>query len=383
MLDLLIIFTLCVASWLGTAGLWACLRSTLRRFRGGPAQPCALAMTLIKPVRGLDDMLEEGLRSIVESDPLKTLQVLISLETADDPAYPLARAFREAHPDRDVSILLTGPAGARMGKAHNMIEALPRARSRFILFCDADTRLTRGLLSDAARAFRAGADAVYAMPYHAKSSGAGGWWFMIAFNHCFCVPAALSADWGQLRSFAGAFMGYTREALEKMGGLERFSNVIAEDLRLGLAARRAGLRQELLRETVLVRETGTSPAEAFAHILKWSTIVLWSCPAAWFLAPLFNPVLQAAAALALAAASGRSLVLPGAALAAALGSRVSIAVIQDRALAPYRIPIAAYWRILLADLGGLIFWPLSLRRTISWRGRRYRLGPGGTCTVLP
>src|SRR6185312_11075908 len=50
----------------------------------------------------------------------------------------------------------------------------------------------------AARAFADGADAVYAMPYHAAAPGLGGLWFMIAFNHAFCVPTALSEALGLL-----------------------------------------------------------------------------------------------------------------------------------------------------------------------------------------
>ncbi|MDE2510347.1 MAG: glycosyltransferase, partial [Elusimicrobia bacterium] len=162
-------------------------------------------MTLIKPVKGLDDDMEEGFRSIVEADPSKSLQILIALETAEDPAYPFARAFADAHPDRDVEVVLTGPSGPRMGKIHNMIEAFPRARHDRVLFSDADVRITAALLSDTARAFDAGADAVYAMPYHAFVPGPGGWLFLVAFNYSFCVPVALSYRLGKLRSFAGAW----------------------------------------------------------------------------------------------------------------------------------------------------------------------------------
>lgn len=339
-------------------------------------------MTLIKPVKGLDDAMAEGFASIVGADPLKTLQVVIAMESADDPAFDVATAFRSAHLDRDITVLVTGPAGRRMGKAHNMIAAAARAKNDVLLFSDADTIMSRELLADAARAFDEGAGAVYGMPYHARAVDAGSWWFMLAFNHTFCIPGALTHELGQLRTFAGAFMGYTRAALDKVGGLAVIGHKIADDFSLGLTARAAGVRQELLRVPVLVSETGTRPVQAFTHLAKWMSIIFWTYPAGWATLPLFNASILAGAAIVLAAASGESQAFAYAALTVALVSRVIVAWLQDRLLADYRLPFASYWRLLLADAGALILWPLGLRRVVQWRGRRYRLFFGGDCEVL-
>ena len=339
-------------------------------------------MTLIKPVKGLDDAMEESFRSIVAADPLNTLQVIVAIESEDDPACPVARAFAASHPDRDFTVAITGPSGARMGKTHNMIEALPRAKHEDVLFSDADTCITGPLLADAARAFSEGADAVYAMPYHAAAPGLGGLWFMIAFNHAFCVPVALSYRFGQLHAFAGAWMGYTKTALARVGGLERFEHAIADDYSLGAAARAAGLRQVLLREPVRVSETGTAAGEAFDHIAKWSSIIFWSFPSGYCFVVLANPVLQAWAALALAAAWRLPLALPLAAVAAALASRVLVGLLQDRWIGGLRLPAWRYLLLVFADLGALAFVPLALRRTVRWRGKTYRLSRGGRAEVV-
>lgn len=372
---------LAAASLVLTAGLWACLLATRAHFRGAPAGPNDLPMTLIKPVKGLDDAMEAGFRSIAESDPLRSLQVIVALESADDPAYPVARGFVDAHPGRDYCVVLTGPSGPRMGKIHNMIEALPRAKHRVILFSDADTRVTPSLLADTGRAFREGADAAYAMPYHARAPGLGGWLFMTAFNHSFCLPVALSFRLGKLRSFAGAWMGYTKEALAAIGGLEAYENAIAEDLSMGLAASAAGLRQTLLRETVTVSETGTSAGEAFTHISKWASIIFWSWPAIVLAAPLGSPCLLAFAALAAAAVSGGPAALAWAAAAAACASRAAVGVLQDRFFG-VRVSPARYASLALADLGALAFVALAPRRTVVWRGKTYRLSLGGKAEVV-
>ncbi|MDX6769602.1 MAG: hypothetical protein SF051_08730, partial [Elusimicrobiota bacterium] len=58
-------------------------------------------------------------------------------------------------------------------------------------------------------------------------------------------------------------------------------------------------------------------------------------------------------------------------------------LIQDRRVGRIRRPAWTYLALLGADLGAVVFWPLGLRRTIEWRGRRYRLSLGGGCEVLP
>lgn len=373
---------LAAASLAASAGFWACVAASLRRFRGAAAGPADLPMTLIKPVRGLDDAMEASFRSIVAADPRGCLQVVVAMESADDPAYPVAKAFAAAHPGRDIEVLLTGPAGGRMGKAHNMLEALKAAKHPRVLFSDADTSITPALLAETARAFREGADAVFGLPYHADAPGFGGWCFMVAFNHSYCVPAALAYEAGQFRSFAGAWMGYTKEVLDKVGGLEPFTHSIADDYALGSAVRATGARLELLREPVFVSETGTDPREVFWHVAKWASIICWSFPLAWLLAPFVNPVMLGLAAVAAAAAAGAPLSAPLGALAAAFATRVLAGLVQDRRVGRIRRPAWTYLALLGADLGAVVFWPLGLRRTVEWRGRRYRLSLGGGCEVL-
>lgn len=373
------------ASLAACAALWACLAASLRHFRGAAAGPARRAMTLIKPVRGLDDAMEASLRSIIAADPEGVLQVLIAMESAEDPAWPPAQAFAAAHPGRDIRVLATGAAGRRMGKAHNMIEAYPSAKHPVVIFSDADTCITPALLAETARAFDEGADAAFGLPYHVDAPGLGGWWLMLAFNHTFCVPAALGHAAGQFRSFAGAWMAYTKEAIARAGGLEPLAHVIADDFSLGAAARASGARVELLREPVFVSESAAGASAVARKLAKWSSIIFWTFPPAWLLAPLLDPVLLAFAACVAASLEGAPpgrLGLPAAALAAALTSRVLVGLIQDRAVGRLSRPAWSYLTLALADAAAMLFWPLGPRRVIEWRGRRYRLSRRGRCEVL-
>lgn len=358
------------------AGRWLGLRATLDHFRGGATGPCRTPMTLIRPVRGLDEGFAEGLRALADADPLKVLQIIVAMESREDPAFAAVEAFRAAHPGRDVSALAAGPANGRMGHMHNKIAALARAKHPFILFSDADALASRALLADAERAFLEGADAVSAAVFHAEPRSEGDWWFLIAHNHGFSASAAARYRSGGGAFCSGVFMGFTRRTLEALGGLERFADSVADDVALGTAALRLGARQELLRAPAFVRESGSSVGAAFARWTRWGAINFWTNPALWAASPLLNPTALALAAGVLAAAGGGGLAAAGAALAFAALTRAAVAALQDRALA-YRLPPAGYARLLLADLVELAVWPLAPRRVYRWRGRRYRLSLGG------
>lgn len=329
-------------------------------------------MTLIKPVRGLDDGMRGNFESIVEADPSKALQVLIAIETRADPAYPVARAFASAHPDRDISVILTGPAGDRMGKIHNMIEALPRAKHERVIFSDADTRTTREMVEGTSAAFADGYDAVYAMPYYVAASDLGGLCFWAAFNHFFSMPAALSYRAGHYHLYAGAWMAYTKETLRKAGGLEALAHMISDDAGLGLRASAAGARKALLRVPVLVRETGTSPRQAYEHLTKWCIIGRWVLPSLYMAIPFVNPGVAAYVLLAL---GGKALFL------AYVLSRMTVAWLQDRAVAGSPMAPSRYLILAVADLGMLLFWASGFRSRLSWRGTTYRLFAGGRVEV--
>ena len=352
-----------------------------RRGRAGPGEPL-LPMTLIKPVRGLDDGMRENFEAIADSDPAKSLQVIIALESDADPAAALVRAFAAAHPDRDILVLYTGPARGRTGKAHNMIEALSKAKHARVIFSDADIRTTPGLLRGTSRAFREGYEMVFGLPYHVYVPSVGGWVFRVAFNHYFSVAAALSHYLGLFHFASGAWMAYTREALERAGGLEPLARHISDDFAISDKVRRIGGRQYLLHELVPVSETGTTVSKAFWHLVKWCRITHSTVPGIYFALAFLNPGLVAVSLWLLCEVSHDRPWLGRGLLAAFLISRSLTGFLQDRLVARVSLPLWEYPTLVVIDLGYLLFWVFGLRRRIAWRGVRYRLHPGGIAEVL-
>ena len=365
-------------------GFWASVAASVYHFRGvrPGLDATLLPMTLIKPVRGLDDGLRANFEAIADSDPHGALQVIVALESAADPAAAVAEAFAASHPDRDILVLYTGLARGRTGKVHNMIEALARARHPRVIFSDADIRTTPALLRGTSRAFRDGHDAVFGLPYHVYVPNLGGWMFRVAFNHNFSVAAALSHYLGFFHFAAGAWMAYTQDVLARAGGLERFGRHISDDFAISESVRRLGARQYLLHDLVPVSETGTSLSEAFWHLVKWCRITHASFPGLYFGLALLNPGLLAVVLWLACEMSGYRPWLGRGLLAAFLLTRALGGLLQDRLVARVRLPAWEYASLVVIDLGYLLFWAFGLSSRIVWRGVAYRLRGGGVAEVV-
>ncbi|MHB2026594.1 MAG: glycosyltransferase [Elusimicrobiota bacterium] len=367
------------------AGLYASVLATWIYFRLAPRPSLdggLLPITVIKPVRGLDAAMIPGLEALLRSDPKKRTQILIAMEDDRDPAWGPAKSFAAVHSDRDIEIVITGPAKDRMGKIHNMTQALPRAKHPYLVFSDADTVASPNLLAWTSAAFREGYDAIYALPYHLETRGLNGCLMQIAFSHGFSLPAALGYYLNRFHFYAGAWMGYTKKRIEAIGGLDPFSNLIADDYAIGAAASKSGSRKYLLPARIGVQEGDQTLAEALTHLAKWSAIIHSCLPWAYSILPLLDGVFLSLVA-ALLGAFSRASPEPGLLLLSlAAGSRAGAGLLQDLAFGEGLMPWYAYAGIPAMDLLNVGLWFFGFRSIIDWRGTRYRLSRGGRAEVL-
>lgn len=368
---------------LGVVAAAAALASRARDPRAPVVDAPPLPITLIKPIRGLDDALERSFAAVFEADPERSLQVIVAIESPADPAWPVVERLARAHPDRDVLLLATGPSKGRMGKIHNMIEAMARAKNERVVFSDADCCPTRALLAETRRAFADGCEAVFSLPYHPPAPGLGGVLFQIAFNQSFAPGVALAAALGHMRFCAGAWMGYTRSALERAGGLEQFAHAIADDIAISGRVTAVGAKTRVLRERIVVEESGTGLRETAAHLSKWSTIMRACLPGPYLALPLLSPGLCAAALWTLCElAAGPWIPVARGLFWAAIGARAGTSFAIDYLGSPRLMPLPAYLALGLVDFGTFAFWLSGFRSTIDWRGTRYRLAWGGRAEVV-
>ncbi len=385
---------------LGLLQLGVALRLGSRLTPAGtaPAPPVPRpAISALVPLKGAPVGLAERLQRLL--DALRDDdQLVLAVETEDDPAHTVAATIRAANPGRDVTIVLSGPPGERTGKQHNLSAALTHAKRDLIAFMDDDVLVERANLDEAAAVVaRSGltatddlgaarsVGAAFALPFYgvSKSSGPrlGGDLVAAYTNHGFAPNMASLALQSPPRFIIGGFWLTSRAALDAIGGLERFTATVSDDAAIGRAFHAAGKDNVLLRMPVRLEPEQLSLRGGLAHLLKWLTLlraegigVLFVCFLTW------NPLATGVLAVVMA------WVAPGMSALSALP--VVVVLIALRALAVFTLdarvfglkPVGRYLPMQVAYealMAPWLFLMAAFRREVRWRGRRYRLGAGG------
>src|SRR5262249_20459946 len=207
----------------------AALAGLLGRARK-PAEPAAWpAVTLLKPICGLEKGLEENLRSACRQE-YPDFHVVFSVQRRDDPALPLLERMREQFgPDR-VDVVVDETQTAPNGKIANMQGAISAARHEVLVISDSDVRLPSDYLKSIVAPL--GEPGVGCVCTFYKAVGAEAWYErleQLTYNADF-VPALVFARVSGASQFVlGASTALTRSTLGAIGGLAQLGDYLVED----------------------------------------------------------------------------------------------------------------------------------------------------------
>ena len=349
---------------------------TLRFRRGaGPfpeGLPCRREgpfVSILKPVCGLDDELEENLLSFTRLRGIR-YEVVISAEEWADPAAEVARRVMRAHPEAPFRLVVE--PGSRHGvvnrKVERLIAALREASGGLVLISDSNVRVEADDVARTVALFRdpdVGCVSNLFAGAGARDIGA-----TLESLHllAFVAPGAVLANAVGVPCVVGKSMVIRRSVLDAIGGFERFRGVLAEDQAIGLAVREAGHRVVL--SPVLVRNViaRRSVRRAADRQIRWNKIRYSFSRGVYGSEIVLNPLPFALAAAALA--PDRFALLALAVIAArnlqmaivnrAMGARLS--PIQLAAVAALDLLMIATWIV-----------PFFSNR-VTWRGYHARIG---------
>ena len=333
-------------------------------------------VSILKPVCGLDDGLEENLRSFLALEDVR-YEVIVSVADDDDPALPIVRRVMNQAPAGLFRLIVGGGGAARNRKVERLIAAMQVAAGSLILVSDSNVRATPRFLADTLDAFSDPEAGCISNPFTAAETISAGARIEGIHLLTFVLTGNVLASWVGATCVVGKSMMLRRTVLERIGGFDAFRDVLAEDQAIGLAVARAGYRIALA--PVLVRNVTTrrTVRAAVERQIRWNRIRFSFSPLLYSCEFLVNPA--PLGIVTSAALVGAGVITPWAAVAAS-ASFVVLRMIQAMILAA-----ASGVRLGLQDLAlvpiqdGLQFaaqFAPWISREIQWRGRRARLGPG-------
>ena len=361
--------------------LWSARAFTHHLRRRKQALPFSPDVTLLKPMKGVDERMYAALRSHCVQHYSGRVQILFGVADLEDPAVREVERLRLEFPAIDIELVLCPDRLGSSGKVSSLLQLMRRARYDFLLVNDSDILVSSRYLERVMASFADPAIGMVTTPYLGRAMGridqAPRIWARLealGISTEF-LPGVLTARLleGGLRFGLGSTLATRREALDRSGGFAPLLESLADDYELGARIAAAGYRVELSGEVV---ET-TVPAytwRGFAlHQLRWARStrdsrrwgylglgVTYCVP--WALLTVV------ASGLALWSLTLLSVVLLARitlALAVGVGVLRDGQVLRDIGLVPLR------------DCWGLLLWLWSYAGdTVVWRGERFRLRGG-------
>ncbi|HUJ12761.1 MAG TPA: glycosyltransferase [Thermoanaerobaculia bacterium] len=331
-----------------------------RRFfvRGRRFQP---AVSILKPVCGLEDELEENLESFARLQGID-YEVLVSVADPNDPALTVVRRFPQFR------VIVGGDPELETGnrKVARLIAAAKHARGDVLLISDANVRVEADDLARTLEMFhdpKVGCVSNLFTGAGARSFGA-----TIESLHLlsFVVSGNVLASFAGVPCVVGKSMAISRAALDAAGGFERFARVLAEDQAIGLAVKEAGFEVVLsptVVRNVVVRRT---LRRALDRQIRWNKIRYAFSRGMYSAEFLLHPF---AWAVLVAVCGGPALLFL---LVAGLrmGQIAMLAVVTDARLLPRDVLLVPLLDLLQF---GAQFVPYVDNR-VTWRGYTARIG---------
>ena len=226
---------------------------TLREW-DGPSPATWPKVSVIAPCRNEGRNVEAAMRSLLAQD-YPALEVVAIDDRSDDDAGAILDRLASDDPRLRVLHLRELPPGW-LGKNNAMHKGAAVASGDWLLFTDGDVVFEEGALRrSVAFAMAHGLGHFVALPRFVADG-----FLERAFVSTFAIALSLKLDPAALcvpRTWAyvgvGAFGLVKREAYARIGGHERLAFEVADDLKLGLLLRRAGVAQGCLDSGDLVR----------------------------------------------------------------------------------------------------------------------------------
>lgn len=223
-----------VASTLWSMG---CLMWATRRRRGLPDYTPPL--TIFKPLKGMDEGLEENLRSFFHLD-YPVYQLIFGVADADDPAIEVVRKLQAEYPGHDTTLVVGTPAFGLNPKVENLAAMDRHRKHEVILISDSNVRVRPSYLRETACYLaEPGVGLVSNVFAGVAESHSGAVMENLQLNG-FIAGGVAAAAVMRITCVVGKSMLMPVAALEAIGGFAAVRNLLAEDQAIGVRVRQAG-----------------------------------------------------------------------------------------------------------------------------------------------
>jgi ceramide glucosyltransferase len=352
-------------------------RSTRQMPRGIEDAP---AISVLKPVRGLDPGAYENFASFCRQDHPR-FEILFAVNDVKDPAVPVVQKLIVDFPQRSIRLVVVEERLGPNTKVSNLCRLVREARHDLLVITDSDVRVEPGYLQSVAAMFRdpgvGGVTALYRGRDNLQFVAAMD---CVGSSAAFCGAALVARELEGLKFMMGSTMATTKERLAEIGGFEAMADLHSDDYELGRRIAARGYRIELLAEPVWMAFPSQTLGAYLRHELRWAIGIRNIRPGGHF-GMLFThglPWAIAAACVAPSAAIAVAYLAGYFVLRFAMAWAVGVWGLRDPVLR------RRIWLLPVRDLLSFFVWLASFgMNRIEWRGSSFTLEKGRMIPIAP
>jgi len=327
------------------------------------------AISVLKPLCGHDDGLEENLRSFMVQD-YPQYEVLFGVHRSDDAAVPVVEKIISEFSGRvSARLIITGESPIPNAKSFSLNRMVREARYDVLVMSDSDVRVTPHLLSHLAQEMQDEHVGLISCPYRAVP-GKSLWSRLeaIGMNTELLGGVMVARMIEGMRFALGCTVAVRRNVLEEMGGFGYLQEFLAEDFVIGQRAAELGYGVLFSSYVIEHRIGSQGMMHNLGHRMRWARSTRRSRPLGYwgqiFTYPLPLALLLCAAYPAAWPVLFLTMILRGIAARATARDIVYDPVTQKQ-----------WWLLPVQDVIGFFIWISGfVGDKIVWRDRK--------CTVL-
>jgi ceramide glucosyltransferase len=248
-------------------------------------------VTIMKPLRGLEDGIFESIESFFKLDYPK-YEILMSVADASDPTVSVARALIAKYPGISATLIIGDVKVGANPKINNMLRSYQRAQYETILISDSNARVLPNYLRNMVSNLDENVGVVSNAIFAENPKGVGGLFEAIYMNTFFAKMCTLLSRIG-MPCVIGKSMLFTKSSMEKIGGLQALGNYIAEDYSCGRMMLEKGMKVAIAHEPI-PQYVGTYSFETFWNRhTRWGRIRKLQNPAGFIVELIIGSICSA------------------------------------------------------------------------------------------
>ncbi len=341
------------------------------------------AVSLLKPLRGMEPHLEENLESFFRQD-YPAFELIFGARDAGDPALGVVGALRQKYPGVKTRVILSGEPAYPSPKVYALEKMAASSSYQYLVITDSDVQVTPDFLKRIVRPLLKPSVGLVTCVYRGVPTG-GLWSVLEALGMSVEMSSGvLVAELLEGMKFAlGPAMATRKDVLARIGGIEALAAYYSDDFVLGQLTDAAGRKVVLSRHVIDHMALNRSARASLRHQIRWMKSTRFSRPLGHVGSLLTFAMPFGVLGIAAGLAMGRW-PLGLALLSIAVLNRIVQSIVVGWGAVRDSRALRFCWLYPARDLLGFFLWCGSFcSREIVWGGERYRFGPGGKMTRHP